>query len=166
MKYYYGNDYKEAVSNNPVEIKDTSVLEAYKKNYNVVIPATDELPEEVIIPIDNEELADDIHCGNTDDVEEYIANYLSDEYGFCVDDYCWDVEDHQIIVSQISWDTSEDTYSQPVVNDIPAERARDLLNKCIDWIDMHIHPDDRSNFIKSLGLSEQEKQILDFNEEE
>lgn len=39
MKYYYGNSYKEAVSNNPVEINDTKILENYKENYNVVIPA-------------------------------------------------------------------------------------------------------------------------------
>ena len=52
MKYYYGNDYKEAVSNNPVEIKSAKVLEAYKRNYNVVIPENevngeDEAPQKV-----------------------------------------------------------------------------------------------------------------------
>ena len=41
MKYYYGNSYKEAVSNNPVEIKSAKVLESYKEVYNVVIPANE-----------------------------------------------------------------------------------------------------------------------------
>ena len=39
MKYYYGNDYKEAVTNSPVEINSTDVLEQYKREYNTVIPA-------------------------------------------------------------------------------------------------------------------------------
>lgn len=38
MKYYYGNSYKEAVSNEPVEIKTTDALRSYEENYNVVIP--------------------------------------------------------------------------------------------------------------------------------
>ena len=41
MKYYYGNSYKEAISNNPVEIDSTKILEAYRENYNVVFPAPD-----------------------------------------------------------------------------------------------------------------------------
>lgn len=39
MKYYYGNDVKEALANDPVEIKSTKVLEQYRENYSVVIPA-------------------------------------------------------------------------------------------------------------------------------
>ena len=42
MKYFYGNSYKEALSNNPVEIESTEVLEAYKKNYSNVFPAEDQ----------------------------------------------------------------------------------------------------------------------------
>lgn len=50
---------------------------------------------------------------------------------------------------------------KPVVNDIPAERARDLLNICIDWIEEHIHPDDREKFIdERLCLTAEEKTIL------
>jgi len=37
MKYYYGNSYKEAMSNNPVEITSTKILEAYKDAYACVI---------------------------------------------------------------------------------------------------------------------------------
>lgn len=41
MKYYYGNSYKEAFSNDPVEIKTTAALRSYERVYNVVIPADD-----------------------------------------------------------------------------------------------------------------------------
>ena len=41
MKYYYGNSYKEAISNNPVEIKSTRVLQQYQDVYNVVISVDD-----------------------------------------------------------------------------------------------------------------------------
>lgn len=41
MKYYYGDSMKEAMMNEPVEIKTTDELEAYRQNYWVVIPASD-----------------------------------------------------------------------------------------------------------------------------
>ena len=41
MKYYYGNSYKEAISNNPVEINSTRILKQYQDVYNVVIPVAD-----------------------------------------------------------------------------------------------------------------------------
>lgn len=47
MKYYYGNDYKEALSNDPVEITSTKQLREYEECYNVVIPADDEEEEEL-----------------------------------------------------------------------------------------------------------------------
>ena len=42
MRYYYGNSYKEAIANNPVEITDVKILKAYEEVYNVVIPADEE----------------------------------------------------------------------------------------------------------------------------
>lgn len=41
MKYYYGNDYNEAISNQPVEIKSANNLRRYEENYNVVIPVAE-----------------------------------------------------------------------------------------------------------------------------
>lgn len=38
MKYYYGNDYNEAINNPPVEIRSANNLRRYEENYNVVIP--------------------------------------------------------------------------------------------------------------------------------
>jgi hypothetical protein len=45
MKYYYGNSYKEALSNEPVEIKTTRALRSYEEVYSVVI-AADEIDDE------------------------------------------------------------------------------------------------------------------------
>ena len=41
MKYYYGTNVKEALANDPVEIKSTKVLEQYRENYSIVIPANE-----------------------------------------------------------------------------------------------------------------------------
>lgn len=41
MLYYYGNDWKEAVSNPPVDIKSAKQLAQYEDNYNVVVPANE-----------------------------------------------------------------------------------------------------------------------------
>ncbi len=41
MKYYYGNDYNEAISNPPVEIRSANNLRRYEENYNVVIPVAE-----------------------------------------------------------------------------------------------------------------------------
>lgn len=42
MKYYYGNSYKEAMSNPAVDITDTEILAQYEQNYSWVIPAEDQ----------------------------------------------------------------------------------------------------------------------------
>ena len=44
-KYYYGNSYKEAVSNPPIIIKTIKQLKGYKECYAFVIPA-EEVDEE------------------------------------------------------------------------------------------------------------------------
>ena len=41
MKYYYGNSFKEAISNAPVEIKSTVILQQYQDVYDVVIAVVD-----------------------------------------------------------------------------------------------------------------------------
>lgn len=48
MKYYYGNSWKEAMSNPPVEIKTTKQLVQYEECYSFVIAASaiDENKEE------------------------------------------------------------------------------------------------------------------------
>lgn len=39
MKYYYGDSYKEALSNEPVVIRRGRQLRQYEENYAFVIPA-------------------------------------------------------------------------------------------------------------------------------
>ncbi len=105
MKYYYGNSVKEALSNNPVEIKTTKQLQQYEENYSVVIPCedVDDLPAQVDIEI-NSCLADAIE--DKEYVEEYINDYLSDSYGYCNSGYSYDIDGDCIHVKDIEWDIS------------------------------------------------------------
>ena len=104
MKYYYGNSYKEAVSNSPVNIKSAKQLRQYEENYTWVIPVEETLPEEEELEIDSC-LADAID--DDDYVQEAINNYLSDKYGYCVEDYDYEIVDDKIKISLISWDTED-----------------------------------------------------------
>lgn len=104
MKYYYGNSYKEAVSNSPVEIKSAKQLRQYEENYTWVIPVEEVLPEEEELEIDSC-LADAID--DDDYVQETINNYLSDKYGYCVEDYDYEIVGDKIKISLISWDTED-----------------------------------------------------------
>lgn len=74
MKYYYGNDYSEAISNPPVEIISASKLREYEENYNVVIPVT-EVADLVLDELDYEETEDGIS------VDKFIFDdYQKDTY--------------------------------------------------------------------------------------
>ena len=64
MKYYYGNSYKEAISNDPVEINSTRELQQYQDVYNVVIPVAD---------VDDEDAEDD-----EDALTMYIVTFDED----------------------------------------------------------------------------------------
>ena len=82
MKYYYGNSYKEAISNPPIEITNTNILQAYQDNYDCVIPASEV---------------------DTDWDEQYyqlVYKCIDDDYEYCdeYDDYdeCRDVFDHMV----------------------------------------------------------------------
>ena len=59
MKYYYGNDYKEAHTNAPIEITSVGQLRQYTENYNVVFPADDEI-DLVLEEVDYTETKDGI----------------------------------------------------------------------------------------------------------
>jgi len=100
-KYYYGSSYKEALGNDPIEIKSEKQLRQYMENYTWVIPVEETLPEEVDMPIDSC-LADAIE--DDDYVEECINNYLSDEYGYCVESYDYDIVDDHVHITDIRWD--------------------------------------------------------------
>lgn len=59
MKYYYGNDYKEAHTNAPIEITSVEQLCQYTENYHVVFPADDEI-DLVLEEVDYTETKDGI----------------------------------------------------------------------------------------------------------
>ena len=42
-----------------------------------------------------------------DDFDEYISDYLSDEYGFCVNSFNYEFDMTRIYISKINWDTTE-----------------------------------------------------------
>ena len=69
MKYYYGNSYKEAISNNPIEINDTRILEQYKACYSNVFPV-----EEEESGCSTETFYDVVYMYNDDDTE-YTDTY-------------------------------------------------------------------------------------------
>ena len=106
MKYYYGDSMKDALSHSPVEIKTTKQYEAYKEMYGVVIPCDEVPPTEVEMEIDSC-LADSIEDEYY--VVEVINDYLSDNYGWCVNNYDYEVKDDKIEITNIDWDlTSEE----------------------------------------------------------
>lgn len=41
------------------------------------------------------------------DFEEYISNYLSDEYGFCVNSFNYEFDMKKIYISNIDWNKEE-----------------------------------------------------------
>ena len=103
-KYYYGSSYKEAISNPPVTIKSDKQLKGYMANYTWVIPVQETLPTEEEMEIDSC-LADSIE--DDDYVQECINNYLSEKYGYCVEDYSYSIEGDKIKITLISWDTED-----------------------------------------------------------
>ena len=68
MKYFYGNSYKEAISNTPIEINDTKILEAYKENYSNVFLAEDQKDCMAVV------------WKEPGDPVEYVEEYDFDEY--------------------------------------------------------------------------------------
>lgn len=42
-----------------------------------------------------------------DEKEAELCEYLSDEFGFCVNSFFWDEYDDNIVMTEIDWDTEE-----------------------------------------------------------
>jgi hypothetical protein len=42
-----------------------------------------------------------------DEMEEYINDYLSDEYGFCTNSFKFDFDTKKVYIYEIEWDTTE-----------------------------------------------------------
>ena len=80
MLYFYGNSYKEAKGNKPVEIKTTEQLEGYKEVYSFVIPAKQYL---VMYWDDNNNDAVavfDVIADDEDDAEDIARDNGGDAY--------------------------------------------------------------------------------------
>lgn len=104
-KYYYGNSYKEAISNAPVEISSTKQLNQYIENYSFVIPEESVLPDEIEID------ADEIDCNpsNDEELNDAIREWIVDNYDADVESF--DVEmsenDDKFIIRNIEWEVGE-----------------------------------------------------------
>lgn len=87
MKYYYGNSYKEALSNDPIEIADTKTLRSYEEVYSVVIPANE---EEFWVIVYSEKDSQEEHQEHYDDFDDaradfkYMIEQTPDDYEFVV----------------------------------------------------------------------------------
>ena len=42
-----------------------------------------------------------------DEMNEYISNYLSDEYGFCVKSFNFEFDMSKVYITEIDWDTED-----------------------------------------------------------
>lgn len=43
----------------------------------------------------------------SDELVDMINDYLSDNYGYCLEDYTYNIEDNKVIVFDIVWDIME-----------------------------------------------------------
>jgi len=88
MKYYYGNSYKEALSNDPVEIDSTELLEKYKEVYSNVFLAEED--EEFWVLVYKEKNSNDEITERYDDFDDarsdfrYLTEQNPEEYEYVV----------------------------------------------------------------------------------
>ena len=65
------------------------------------------LPKRVEILVSDLEVDDDLLSIDSDELEDMVVDYLSDKYGYCVEDYTYNIEDNKVIVFDIVWDIME-----------------------------------------------------------
>ena len=53
------------------------------------------------------DIFDDWHLMDDYEKEETLNDYLSDEYGFCVNTYFYEEHEDMIEITEIDWDTSD-----------------------------------------------------------
>lgn len=88
MKYYYGNSYKEAISNDPVEINSIKILKQYQDAYSTVFLAEEDEQFYTLVWKEkgsNVELSD--RYDDFDDVRadfKYLTEQTSEEYEYVV----------------------------------------------------------------------------------
>lgn len=85
MKFYYGNSYKEAISNPPIIIRGAKQLLQYQEQYTFVIPAEDVENEEgdyslflYANPDEDNEISEEITCVVLDEYLQEHKIYFDD----------------------------------------------------------------------------------------
>ena len=98
----WGNDHDEefreclinAMDLTDEEIKELQLEEYISENENDLdLPTEDEIAR-----VDFDDL---------NEMDEYVSDYLSNEYGFCVKSFKYDFDTRKIYIYDIEWDTSE-----------------------------------------------------------
>lgn len=114
MKYYYGNSYKEALANDPVELTTIEQYQQYTDNYSVVIPVSDQgLPIKVVFSAVEVDI-DETCLDDKEAMEDILADHLSDDFGYCVNSFSYEIKKDEsgqpieYICNDIDWDTSEE----------------------------------------------------------
>lgn len=116
----FEKEYLEPLNGGRVEM-----AEDYKTEYKY----TKKLPTRVSISMYDLEYSPE--TDSEDYLTELINNYLSDNYGYLVSGYSYDVKKDRVIVSNISWDLEESYYDNYKPED---KETRDKL----DWDRLYI----------------------------
>ena len=99
----WGNDHDEEFREcliDAMDLTDEEIKELELEEY------VREEEEDLDLPTEDE-IGKPSNLETDDDFEEYISNYLSDEYGFCVNSFKFDFDTKKIYIYNIDWDTTE-----------------------------------------------------------
>lgn len=114
---------KEDIENGRSKIDNTSeFVEEIEDDYSCFIEEAQEhyeikyhdyycekynLPKRVEILASDLEVNDDFLLVDSDELEDMVIDYLSDKYGYCLENYYYNIEDNKVIVFDIVWDIME-----------------------------------------------------------
>lgn len=79
----------------------------YEIKYHDYYCETYNLPKRVEILASDLEVDNDLLLVDSDELEDMVNDYLSDKYGYCLEDYTYNIEDNKVIVFDIVWDIME-----------------------------------------------------------
>lgn len=113
---------KEDIENGRSKIDNTSeFVEEIEDDYSCFIEEAQEyyeikyydyyceeynLPKRVEILASDLEVNDDFLLVDSDELEDMVVDYLSNKYGYCLENYFYNIEDNKVIVFDIVWDIS------------------------------------------------------------
>lgn len=82
------------------------------------------LPGSVLVDVDSSDFE------STDELEEYLSDLLSDEYGFCHGGYKYEVSENGVLISNIDWDVDEEGLSEDDVTVSVSDLLEDAQDRC------------------------------------